>query len=236
MCFTYLQENSSSQTNGLKRRLSQGSIYLYVVLHLLVAARFAFQFWKHVWFAFYICNVLMFTDPDSIVLLFSSSFLSTVKLLPLLLWIHIGRGLIALDTFYDYFNFVLFSLRYEYLPNILRTGSTVFTCRVYSEHSPIPEVSYPPSLRHLFEQKVRRLGRLILFFYHLFRKGGRNHPFIFFFFISPLSNFHWTNVSIRGLFLNMFTRNPSFLFSLFWFCSFFFFLSFCLFGLYRGRG
>lgn len=48
MCFTYLQENSSSQTNGLKRRLSQGSIYLYVVLHLLVAARFAFQFWKHV--------------------------------------------------------------------------------------------------------------------------------------------------------------------------------------------
>lgn len=235
MCFTYLQENSSSQTNGLKRRLSQGSIYLYVVLHLLVAARFAFQFWKHVWFAFYICNVLMFTDPDSIVLLFSSSFLFTVKLLPLLLWIHTGRGLIALDTFYDYFNFLLFSLRYEYLPNILRTGSTVFTCRVYSKHSPIPEVSYPPSLRHLFEPKVRRLGRLILFFYHLFRKGGRNHPFIFFF--SPLSNFHWTNVSIRGLFLNMFRLEtlPS-CFLCFGFLLFFFFLSFCLFGLYRGRG
>lgn len=127
--------------------------------------------------------------------IFFSSFLFTVKLLPLLLWIHTSRGLIALDTFYDYFNFVLLSLCYEYLPNILRTGSTVFTYRVYSEHSPIPEVSYPPSLRHLFEQKVRRLGRYSIFLSFV-PKGWEESPFYFSF--SPLSNFHWTNVSIRG--------------------------------------
>lgn len=169
----------------------------------------------------------MFTDPDSIVLLFSSSFLFTVKLLPLLLWIHTSRGLIALDTFYDYFNFVLLSLCYEYLPNILRTGSTVFTYRVYSEHSPIPEVSYPPSLRHLFEQKVRRLGRYSIFLSFV-PKGWEESPF--YFSVSRLTSVSCLTSIGRtfrfGAHYKYFTRNPSFLFSLFWFCSFFFFLFF----------
>lgn len=182
MCFTYLQENSSSQTNGLKRRLSQGSIYLYVVLHLLVAARFAFQFWKHVWFAFYICNVLMFTDPDSIVLLFSSSFLFTVKLLPLLLWIHPGRGLIALDTFLR-----LFQLRSPFLMLRIFTKYIAYwqhcfhISRLFRTLSNTWGFVSSISLRHLFERKVRRLGRYSIFLSFV-PKGWEESPFHFFLF------------------------------------------------------
>lgn len=181
MCFTYLQENSSSQTNGLKRRLSQESIYLYLVLHLLVAARFAFQFWKHVWFAFYICNMLMFTDPDSIVLLFSSSLLFTVKLLSLLLWIHTGRGLIALDTFYD-FHFISTSFSFPYVTNIYQIYCIL--AALFSHIASIQNTLQYLRFRilHLYGTCLNKkfaVLDVILFFYRLFRKGGRNHPSIF---------------------------------------------------------
>lgn len=142
LVFPNKRPKTSSRTRGL---------YInYIALHLLVL-RFAFSFeTRPIRVGFR--SVLAYHGPRLHLIVFAihADIGQRVR--------YLRRGPVDAEVQSRWMHFLwlirlpFLLLHYEYYQIILRTGSTVFTYRVYSEHSPIPELSHPPFSRHFIEQ------------------------------------------------------------------------------------